>query len=91
VITSLGLLFAILNSFTLGLRIPVGRVVGHFFRHWQLAVRVAGGALTGRAVVGIRTPPTGGARAPGILDAWLVAAVGGTPRSRRCSWPSRWR
>jgi bile acid:Na+ symporter, BASS family len=40
VINSLGLLFAILNSFTLGLRIPVGRVVGHFFQHWQLAVRV---------------------------------------------------
>lgn len=40
VINSFGLLFAILNSFTLGLRLPIARILEHFFRHWQLAVRV---------------------------------------------------
>src|SRR5690349_18864102 len=39
VINSLGLLFAILNSFTLGLRFRVGRTLEHFFQNWQLAVR----------------------------------------------------
>ncbi|MBN9108888.1 MAG: hypothetical protein J0I34_08905 [Pseudonocardia sp.] len=39
VINSLGLLFAILNSFTLGLRFRVGRTLEHFFQNWRLAVR----------------------------------------------------
>lgn len=40
VINSFGLLFAILNSFTLGLRSRVGHILQHFFQNWQLAVRV---------------------------------------------------
>lgn len=40
VINSFGLLFAILNSFTLGLRLPIARILEHFFRDWQLAARV---------------------------------------------------
>ncbi|NMO93989.1 bile acid:sodium symporter [Actinomycetospora sp. TBRC 11914] len=40
VINSFGLLFAIANSFTLGLRIEVGRVLAHFFANWRLATWV---------------------------------------------------
>ncbi|GAA4928697.1 BASS family bile acid:Na+ symporter [Actinomycetospora succinea] len=40
VVNAFGLLFAILNSFTLGLRLRVGRELAQFFRQWQLAVRV---------------------------------------------------
>jgi len=40
VINSFGLLFAILNSFTLGLRLEVGHILGHFFQNWRAAVRV---------------------------------------------------
>ncbi|MCE0764413.1 bile acid:sodium symporter [Pseudonocardia kujensis] len=40
VINSFGLLFAILNSFTLGLRLPIFRILEHFFQNWRLATRV---------------------------------------------------
>lgn len=40
VINSFGLLFVITNSFTLGLRLQVGRILAHFLQRWQLAVRV---------------------------------------------------
>jgi bile acid:Na+ symporter, BASS family len=40
VVNALGLLFAITNSFTLGLRVRVGRVLEDFFHHRRLAVMV---------------------------------------------------
>jgi BASS family bile acid:Na+ symporter len=40
VINALGLLFAITNSFTLGLTLQVGRILEHFVHHRQLAVMV---------------------------------------------------
>lgn len=40
VINSFGLLFAVLNSFTLGLRLQIGHLLQHFFQNWQLAARV---------------------------------------------------
>ena len=40
VINAFGLLFAITNSFTLGLRLQVGQILERFFQHRQLAVMV---------------------------------------------------
>jgi bile acid:Na+ symporter, BASS family len=37
-INGFGLLFVILNSFGLGLRLPIGKLLAHFFMHWQIAV-----------------------------------------------------
>lgn len=37
-VNGFGLLFVILNSFGLGLRLPVGRLLATFFAHWQIAV-----------------------------------------------------
>ena len=37
-VNGFGLLFVILNSFALGLRLPVGRILATFFAHWQIAV-----------------------------------------------------
>lgn len=37
-INGFGLLFVILNTFALGLRIPFGRLLAEFFVHWQIAV-----------------------------------------------------
>jgi bile acid:Na+ symporter, BASS family len=36
-INGFGVLFVILNSFALGLRLPVGKVLAHAFAHWKLA------------------------------------------------------
>lgn len=38
VVNGFGLLFVILNSFGLGLRLPVGKLLAQFFAHWQIAV-----------------------------------------------------
>lgn len=37
-INGFGLLFVILNTFALGLRLPVGKILAAFFAHWQIAV-----------------------------------------------------
>ncbi|HEY1387716.1 MAG TPA: bile acid:sodium symporter [Ktedonobacterales bacterium] len=37
-INGFGLLFVIFNSFGLGLRLPIGKLLAHFFAHWQIAV-----------------------------------------------------
>lgn len=37
-VNGFGLLFVILNSFALGLRLPVGKILAAFFAHWQIAV-----------------------------------------------------
>lgn len=37
-VNGFGLLFVILNSFGLGLRLPVGKLLAQFFAHWQIAV-----------------------------------------------------
>src|SRR6478672_10694560 len=37
-INGFGVLFVILNSFALGLRLPVGKVVAEAFTHWKIAV-----------------------------------------------------
>lgn len=37
-VNGFGLLFVILNSFGLGLRLPVGKLLATFFTHWQIAV-----------------------------------------------------
>ncbi len=39
-VNGFGLLFVILNSFALGLRLPVGKMLATFFAHWQIAVWV---------------------------------------------------
>lgn len=39
-INSFGLLFVITSSFALGLRLPIGEILAHFFQNWQLAARV---------------------------------------------------
>ncbi|HEX8034329.1 MAG TPA: bile acid:sodium symporter [Ktedonobacterales bacterium] len=41
-VNGFGLLFVILNTFALGLRIPVGRLLAQSFVHWQIAVWVLG-------------------------------------------------
>lgn len=38
VVNGFGLLFVILNSFGLGLRLPIGKLLAQFFAHWQIAV-----------------------------------------------------
>jgi BASS family bile acid:Na+ symporter len=38
VIITFGMLFVILNSLTLGLRVHVGQIIAHFFQNWQLAL-----------------------------------------------------
>lgn len=38
VVNGFGLLFAILNTFAMGLRIPFGRLLTHFFAQWRIAV-----------------------------------------------------
>jgi bile acid:Na+ symporter, BASS family len=40
VVNGFGLLFAILNTFALGLRLPFGRLLARFFAQWQIAVWV---------------------------------------------------
>ena len=37
-VNGFGLLFVILNTFALGLRLPVGKILAAFFAHWQIAV-----------------------------------------------------
>lgn len=37
-VNGFGLLFVILNSFGLGLRLPVGKLLATFFAHWRIAV-----------------------------------------------------
>ena len=37
-VNGFGLLFVILNSFGLGLRLPIGKLLAQFFAHWQIAV-----------------------------------------------------
>ncbi len=37
-VNGFGLLFVMLNSFGLGLRLPVGKILATFFAHWQIAV-----------------------------------------------------
>jgi BASS family bile acid:Na+ symporter len=37
-INGFGLLFVILNTFALGLRLPIGKLLAQFFAHWQIAV-----------------------------------------------------
>ena len=37
-INGFGVLFVILNSFGLGLRLPVGKMLGQGFAHWKIAV-----------------------------------------------------
>lgn len=37
-INGFGVLFVILNTFALGLRLPVGKLIAQFFVHWQIAV-----------------------------------------------------
>ncbi len=39
-VNGFGLLFVMLNSFGLGLRLPVGKILAPFFAHWQIAVAV---------------------------------------------------
>lgn len=38
VVNGFGLLFVVLNSFGLGLRLPIGKLLAQFFAHWQIAV-----------------------------------------------------
>ena len=40
IVNGFGLLFVILNTFALGLKIPFGRLLAQFFAHWQIAVLV---------------------------------------------------
>lgn len=40
VVNGFGLLFVILNTFALGLRLPFGRLLAQFVTHWQIAVWV---------------------------------------------------
>src|SRR6476659_9894177 len=39
-INGFGVLFVILNSFGLGLRLPIGRLLGQVLAHWKIAVWV---------------------------------------------------
>lgn len=39
-INTFGMLFVITNALGLGLRIPIGQILAHFFQQWQLAVWV---------------------------------------------------
>ena len=41
-VNGFGLLFVILNSFGLGLRLPIGKLLAEFFAHWQIAVWALG-------------------------------------------------
>ena len=37
-INGFGVLFVILNSFGLGLRLPIGKLLAQAFAHWKIAV-----------------------------------------------------
>ena len=37
-INGFGVLFVILNSFGLGLRLPIGKLLAQVFAHWKIAV-----------------------------------------------------